>query len=132
MLVLASLSSASAGEGLIVLCLATDGHVAVEPGTDQCAASEVGSQVQVADAGPVAGPSFTDCCGPCADVPLGSAAFLTRADSDHGAPRGHAVAIAGWNASLLLVPSSDARRAREPAGRRQDPPRASLLSLLRC
>jgi hypothetical protein len=132
MLVLASFSGVSAGEGLMVLCLAADGHVAVEVGSEQCSSDESPAGARPPCELPMAEQAIDDCCGPCADVPLGSASFLSRTASQSDAPFHPAVVIAGLGASPVLLPHSDIRREREPDASRSDTPRVSLHSQLRC
>jgi len=55
----------------IVLCIAPDGHIAIEPGQERCAApSDAGHQDPARTATGLL--PADDCCGPCADVPLRS------------------------------------------------------------
>ena len=132
MLVLASFSGVSAGEGLMVLCLAADGHIAVETGAEQCSTGESAAGARLSCELPMAEQAVDDCCGPCADVPLGSASFLSRTASQSDAPFHPAIVIAGLGASPVLLPHSDIRREREPDASRSDTPRVSLHSQLRC
>ena len=132
LLLLTSFSSLTAGEGNLVLCLALDGHVALESGLGHCVEGAPVAEPVASEPGPRSGSTFDDCCGPCADVPLGVTTFVATAASRHEVSVDSAISFAAFAAPPLLLPSLADRRMREPNDRRPPPRRVSTPSQLRC
>ena len=74
-LVLSVVAGVSAGSGRAVLCLASNGHVAIEPGDRSCVGCAVSSSEWPEDMGPRIGLAG---CGPCVDVPVGTPVLIGR------------------------------------------------------
>lgn len=131
LLLVASLVSIGAGDEEVVLCLAFDGHVALEAGLDRC--SDVAAQVQQDKTrGEPTVDTSADCCGPCSDVPLGSAPYLVNGTSgEQGSGFDH-VATTVPAAPPLLVPGESARRLSAPAASLLRSAEQTLRTHLRC
>ena len=132
LLLLISFSSLTAGESKLVLSLALDGHVALESGLGHCAEGAPVAKRGASEPDSGSGFTFDDCCGPCADLPLGATTFLATAATRHDVSVDSAVSFAPLADSPLLLPSVANRRMRDPGDRRPPPQRVSPPSQLRC
>src|SRR5262245_47551519 len=70
-LALSLLVGLPAGRGVSVLCIGSDGHVAVEYGSGSCGAGAIVPSEDSAQ-----GMACEDDCGPCVDVPIGATSLV--------------------------------------------------------
>ena len=126
-LVLSVLAGIPVGSGRAVLCLAPNGHVAIEPGDRSCVGCAVSSSEWPEDTSPRMLP---DGCGPCVDVPVGSPVL----NGAHGRRPALAASIAlpaPFLSSVLATepPSVSKRASASPAAFRSSfaPSRTTIL-----
>jgi len=104
-----------AGPGVVVLCVASDGHLAIEAGGARCV--DYSATAQSSAFGFMAS---ADCCGPCVDLPLGSAALREGCPIMPGTAS--VIAAPGLLATVCVSPSAvPSGTAFQPGGRARPP-----------
>lgn len=109
-LVLSVLAGVPAGASRMVLCVASNGHVVIEPGGERCA----GNTLPIVEASAPSGPlSMADDYRNCVDVPMGIP-VLSEARG-RGADSGTvATAALAWSEPVALVPIAAIRAGSVP------------------
>lgn len=106
------LTTAWTQRSVVVLCIAPGGHVAIESGLKRCMAP-----VEVGERNPGACGAvlehMDECCGPCADLPLGSSVFVRGSGSRDDVQQLKAPATLAASAIPLVV---EPRVAEPPCG----------------
>jgi hypothetical protein len=129
-LVLAVLAGVPAGASRAVLCVAPDGHVAIEAGIARCAdvapAAALGAESPAARAVP------GDCgdCDDCVDLPVGGPVLSTAQHGATLAPAPLATSSAlhvNGSGILALLPAARTNASRAAASRPSFPPSRTTI-----